>query len=237
MEPKFKKGDEVKVIAENSIFSNYISEVEEIIPINDYFVYWLKGTMQAGRPLLDGPFKEHMIELIQEEPRKIIGYKVPFDMFHGKWKKGDIVKIIYSTDYDYYVRDGNFSKNSVPKEIAEKWEPVYEEVEQPKTIFERVNSFEDACRELGLNFEAIDDITNSVQKLKIICKALNENWIADWSDIDSKKWCVLWQPNKLIVDYSYKNTHLPKSLHVKSKELAEHLIKIAKKELLEFFES
>jgi len=118
--PKFKKGDKVKSKMTGDVYEIYMVEKRN----NKYYYHVSNNTS-------DTMIFESGLELV-EEPRKIIGYKVPFDMFHGKWKKGDIVKIIYSTDYDYYVRDGNFSKNSVPKEIAKTWEPVYEQPEQLK---------------------------------------------------------------------------------------------------------
>ena len=162
MEPKFKIGDKVKLFFREEEFT-----ITSCIKAPVGFMYEFSGDESSGC----GP--EAHLNLIQEEPRKIIGYKVPFDVDAYGWKKGETVA--KSNDARFYQAIGK-KLGGVPYEFVKDWEPVYEgkKVEKPKTIFERVNSFEDACRELGLNFEAIDDITNSVQKLKIICKALNE---------------------------------------------------------------
>jgi len=231
--PKFKKGDKVKLFFREEEFT-----ITSCIKEPFGFMYEFSGDESSGCA------PEAHLNLIQEEPRKIIGYKVPFDMYGANWKRGDLAipKISEHCVY-YYIEDKigrprNIHVHTVPEEIAKTWEPVYEEVEQPKTIFERVNSFEDACRELGLNFEAIDDITNSVQKLKIICKALNEGWVADWDDHEQNKWRLMYNTTtkELFIESNISLLEMPKSLYLKSEALAKHLNKIAVKELLEFFE-
>jgi hypothetical protein len=57
--------------------------------------------------------------------KKIIGYKVPYNMFRNNIQK-DVV-YVKSNNPDYYVPEGAFSVYSLPKEIVESWEPVYEE--------------------------------------------------------------------------------------------------------------
>jgi len=225
MEPKFKIGDKVrfKTIAAN------INLITEIITTETDVFYSLDN--------FPGSWNADYFELIQEElePRKIIGYKVPFDIYGGDWKKYDIA--VKLSPILYFISTKSFV---MPKEVVETWEPVYEgiKVEKPKTIFERVNSFEDACRELGLNFESIDDITNSVQKLKIICKALNEGWVADWDDHEQNKWRSMYNTTtkELFIESNISLLEMPKSLYLKSEALAKHLSKIAVKELLQFFE-
>lgn len=66
--------------------------------------------------------------------------------------------------------------------------PELEEEIKPKDITERVKTFEDACRELGVGhpfvcayycFDDIDECNNDIAaflKLRIICAALNEGW-------------------------------------------------------------
>ena len=165
--PKFKKGDKVKVIAENSIFSNYISEVEDIIPINDYFVYSLKGIMQAH-------FKEHIIELIQEKPRKIIGYKVPFDMYNGDWKKGDVVFLGNSS---YYCLDELYT---IPAEIAETWKPVYDE---PKVMIGEceVKEVKEQVFKLELTREELETLISANASAYLKCLKIQQ----DTPEIDS----------------------------------------------------
>lgn len=62
---------------------------------------------------------------------KIIGYKAPFDLFNGYIKKGHLF-IEWSKKHYYSAVNENVSTYSLPKEIVETWEAVYEETtEQP----------------------------------------------------------------------------------------------------------
>lgn len=69
------------------------------------------------------------------------------------------------------------------------------------TIMDRVTSFESACAELGMTGEDIFEIRFASPDLKglaksmlalfeltIICNALNEGWVADWSDDGQRKY-------------------------------------------------
>jgi hypothetical protein len=59
-------------------------------------------------------------------------------------------------------------------------------------IIDRVTSYEDACRELGekpvtdWGDATPDEI--AYKKLKTIAKALNKGWVADYSNLDQRKW-------------------------------------------------
>ena len=64
-----------------------------------------------------------------------------------------------------------------------------------KEVFksEEIESFEDACSALGI--KASDILSKhdtkdeeAYKKLKIIIKALNDNWEPDWDDSNQKKW-------------------------------------------------
>ena len=228
MKPKFKKGDKIRFKGEN----NYTYIVKNfIIKSNDIIFYELNN--------LPVTVSENLLELAQEEKvtRKIIGYKVPFDMYVGEWKQGDIARIASSGNLsDFYCIINK--PGSIPIEIAETWEPVYEEAEKPKTIFERVNSFEDACKELKLDFKDLDSYYNTFDILRTICEALNEGWIQDFNDFHEEKWVCSWdnEEKKLYVHPSNVHIFYPKSLYLKWEDLAYHLIKIAEKELLEYFE-
>ena len=62
--------------------------------------------------------------------------------------------------------------------------------EQPKSIMDRVKSYEDACKELGI--EPVSDHSYSTHflalvKLETIVEALNEGWIAN-EHMDEKWW-------------------------------------------------
>lgn len=61
--------------------------------------------------------------------RKIIGYKTPYDLFQGEVKKGSIYKLskFPLSKNPYKVEGRGASITSLPKEIVESWEPVYEE--------------------------------------------------------------------------------------------------------------
>jgi len=62
-------------------------------------------------------------------------------------------------------------------------------------ITERVKTFEDACKVVGLDkvqvgVTGLDDDTDSIiayTKLVIIAKALNEGWQPDWTDSSQRK--------------------------------------------------
>lgn len=67
------------------------------------------------------------IELINKnmKQRKIIGYKAPFDFFGGKIKK-ETVYTYSALSFMYFPIQGS-CLCSMPAEIVEKWEAVYEE--------------------------------------------------------------------------------------------------------------
>jgi len=59
--------------------------------------------------------------------------------------------------------------------------------------YESIKSFEDACKELGKkpsdvfsNTHLPDEI--AYKKLKVIVKAINDEWIPDWRNSNEKKW-------------------------------------------------
>ena len=64
------------------------------------------------------------------------------------------------------------------------------------SIIDRIDSYEDACAELGeepmdeqnlISIGFTDDEIN-YRKLKTITKAYNEGWVADYNNPDQKKW-------------------------------------------------
>lgn len=63
---------------------------------------------------------------------------------------------------------------------------IIEDSDKPKNIMDRVKSFEDACEVLGSNpdifteYDTDDEV--AYKKLKVITRALNENWKKDWSN-------------------------------------------------------
>lgn len=62
-----------------------------------------------------------------------------------------------------------------------------------KKITDRIKTFEDACLESGedpdeLKFREGTDDEIAYRKLKVIIKALNEEWTPDWNDGNQRKW-------------------------------------------------
>src|SRR5579871_5235445 len=63
------------------------------------------------------------------------------------------------------------------------------------SIVERIKSFEDACEEEGIDPASFDFSKMTIDeiayvKLKVIIKALNEDWIADYNNRNQRKWGV-----------------------------------------------
>lgn len=58
--------------------------------------------------------------------KRIIGYKAPTDLWGGSIKKGMIFRKAAAPN-DSYTTDQVTMSNNIPKELAETWEPVYEE--------------------------------------------------------------------------------------------------------------
>lgn len=106
-----------------------------------------------------------------------------------------------------------------------------------KSITERIKTYEDACKELGLPLypERIQFMTEdelAYYKLKVIAKALNEGWEADWADTSQYKYfpCfevtngafsgLVYVHSNLALPYSY--TYIGSRLAYKSRPLAEY---------------
>lgn len=70
---------------------------------------------------------------VAKDSRKIIGYKVPFDMVIWELEKGEVIRVsdkdIKLNIYPIYTQSHAYL---APSEIVETWEPVYEEV---KAVF------------------------------------------------------------------------------------------------------
>lgn len=89
---------------------------------------------------------------------------------------------------------------------------------QPKKITDKIKTFEDACKHLGIdpnNFftiswysQGISDEYNSIvnyAKAVIVAKALNEGWYPDWSDENQYKYYPYFRhvKGKGLVYFSY----------------------------------
>lgn len=75
-----------------------------------------------------------------------------------------------------------------------------------KSIQDRIKSYEDACRELGLDPEDLPEVDNcepedqasiiAFYKLTIIARALNEGWKPNWRDSNEYKWFPWFKVNR-----------------------------------------
>lgn len=77
---------------------------------------------------------------------------------------------------------------------------------RPEDVRERVKSYEDACKELGLpvvtDWENMTPDEVAYIKLKTIVRALNEGWVPDWEDSDQYKYWVWFNMSDLNEWYS-----------------------------------
>lgn len=114
------------------------------------------------------------------------------------------------------------------------------------TIFERVQSVQDAYKEIGESRETllIPDPKSPYQvaanhsiDAQVLAAALNEGWIADYDDWNQDKWVIYWNLMSsagggsgfalLAVSYAYSFSHVGPRLSFKSREHALHAAKIA----------
>lgn len=114
---------------------------------------------------------------------------------------------------------------------------IIEDSDKPKNIMDRVKSFEDACEVLGSNpdifteYDTDDEV--AYKKLKVITRALNENWKKDWSNSNEyiyfpwfemdKKPGSSFFPSRYISWHSYSTVSA--RLGFKSRELALYAAK------------
>lgn len=73
--------------------------------------------------------KEEFIKLLTQD-KKIIGYRSPIDLFRGNWKAGTIFVKDNGKDLTMFYKPKDCTNNSVwsmPEDIVETWEPVFEE--------------------------------------------------------------------------------------------------------------
>ena len=106
-----------------------------------------------------------------------------------------------------------------------------------KSITERIKTYEDACHELGIpayperiQFMTEDEL--AYHKLKVISRALNEGWKADWSDTSQYKYFPCFGVTKgassglvsvsSYYAFSYAHTIVGSRLAYKSRPLAEY---------------
>lgn len=86
-------------------------------------------SLKVERDYTEITFKQFKKHILKVQDKKIIGYKVPFDIFDGKVKKGSLYK--YCNMIYYETKNNYDGKYKLPKEIVETWEAVYEEEKFP----------------------------------------------------------------------------------------------------------
>ena len=108
--------------------------------------------------------------------------------------KRDDLRELYQVLTNYPAISKEQVKNEMHKVFGE-------DTFKPKDIMERVKTFEDACRELGLDSEDLeqkwrdnnlmpDEI--AYQKLRIICAALNEGWEPQFTEDEWRYYPWFW---------------------------------------------
>lgn len=115
-----------------------------------------------------------------------------------------------------------------------------------KNIMERINSFDDILEELGIAKELFDGSCAGLEpdevaykKAKLVCKALNEGWVPDWTNGQWDKyfpWFTMGSSSGVgfaYYDYVYWRTHsfVGSRLCFKSSELAEFAGKLFEQEI------
>lgn len=86
-----------------------------------------------------------------------------------------------------------------------------------KSIKDRIKSYEDACRELGIDPEDLPEVDNcepedqasiiAFYKLSIIARALNEGWKPNWKDSSEYKWFPWFKVNRDAAGVGYSLTN------------------------------
>jgi hypothetical protein len=119
-----------------------LEELEEVInkafpkdddTLHGVFTYYQKSENYAswiGHDKTNLPsysVKEFLKEETMEK-KKIVGWKVPYDMYEGYIKTGDILSTNVTDKYAYWYINGKINNDiCIPLEFVKTWEPVYEQ--------------------------------------------------------------------------------------------------------------
>ena len=110
--------------------------------------------------------------------------------------------------------------------------------EAPKEVKERIKTFEDVLKELGIDkqtflngLEGLSSDEVAYRKIKLIAKAFNEGWVPDWTNSNQYKyypWFVMGSPSGVgFSSYVYAfwdaYSSVGSRLCFKSGELAKHV--------------
>lgn len=138
--------------------------------------------------------------------------------------------------------DGNTARKIYPTAVPEVkliLEQSFGQKFFAQNIMDRVKTFEDACALQGIdpkqfftaccyNNETKDEV--AYKMLKIIVKALNEDWVPNFNNTSQAKWYPWFYLNEpgfrfLIAFYFYSGSFVGSRLCFKSRELAEYAAK------------
>ena len=106
-----------------------------------------------------------------------------------------------------------------------------------KRKFDEIKTFDDACRECSMteldfneNFgnKGLSIDTIAYEKLKIIIRAINQNWQPNWNDENQKKWWPYFNLSSgfgfsgSVYDYDFTGASVGSRLCFESKEKADY---------------
>jgi len=99
----------------------------------------------------------------------------------------------------------------------------------PESIIDRVKTYEDACKELGVKSTDMRGWLHAVEKISVIAQALNEGWEPDWDNDSQLKWYPWFDMRKSSGGFSFDGcgygrtyTIVGSRLCFKSEELAKY---------------
>jgi len=115
---------------------------------------------------------------------------------------------------------------------------------KPKTIFDDIMSFEDACIKLDITdsdneIKILKSLSTpnrdkliALYRLEIIAKALNDGWYPNFNNDNECKYFNYFRMlngvfSFYIVRYNFATLYVPSALYFKSSEIAQHCSKIA----------
>jgi hypothetical protein len=83
--------------------------------------------------------------------------------------------------------------DSVPEFFKEQLESEFGKETFRKRVFTDIKTFGDACEALGIDPASVVSTNDAAdeaayKKLKVVIKAINQNWIPDWSNTSQRKW-------------------------------------------------
>lgn len=171
------------------------------------------------------------------------GLKEIYDIACAGWKT-KIEEFAKRNPFDSVI---SFSQSEIDEMIkasdAKQVKVLKKFFSVPQDIRDKVKSFLDACKVLGIDPESVYSKSDSkiiiaFKKLMIIIQALNEGWYPNWNnESEYKYWNYFNMKGGFSysnTDYYYANTNVPSALLLKSRELAVHAAEIALEEYKDY---